>query len=65
MEAPSGSAEAARAGAVTLARALRELAEGASLNFRTPAGTEVAVPVVAGRMLLTLLHEMARGTWSR
>src|SRR5919204_6588475 len=60
--APTGSdAEAARAAAATLARALRELPVDAMLHFHAPDGGEVALPVAAARMLLTALEEMARG----
>lgn len=60
--APSeGDAEAARESASTLARALRELPPDTTLHFHAPDGSEVTIPVAAGRMLVSILEEMAQG----
>ena len=56
-----GDVEAARASASTLARALRELPPDTTLHFFAPDGVEVSIPVSAGRMLISILEEMAQG----
>jgi excisionase family DNA binding protein len=56
-----GDAEVARTTAAALARALRILPADATLHVTAPDGSDVAIPVAAGRMLISILEELAQG----
>jgi excisionase family DNA binding protein len=56
-----GDPEAAGRAAVTLAHALQELPGQVVLHFVTQSGQDVAVPVRAARMLMSILEELAQG----
>jgi excisionase family DNA binding protein len=57
----SHDAETSRATAALLARALRVLPDTATLHVTTQDGSEIAIPVSAGRMLISILEELAEG----